>query len=67
MKPITFFLSIVIIIIGGCITSSSPSTNGYQMTVDADSIHLYDGNRYIGSLASSAVPELDSLIIEDNR
>ena len=57
----------MMIIIGGCTISSCPPSNGYQITVDADSIRLYDGNRYVGSLACSAVPALDSLIIEDNR
>jgi hypothetical protein len=65
MRKITLFLLITTIV--GCTISSCPSTNGYQMTVDADSIRLYDGNRYVGSLASSSVPALDSLIIEDNR
>ena len=69
MKHITLFLAILIMIIGGCtISSYNPSPNReYQMSVDADSIHLYDGNRYVGSLACSVVPALDSLIIEDNR
>lgn len=65
MRKIITFLLITSIV--GCTITSSPSTNGYQMSVDADSIHLYDGNRYVGSLACSAVPALDSLIIEDNR
>ncbi len=62
---ITFIL--LISIIGGCTISSCPGTSGYQMSIDCDSIRIYDGNRYVGSLACSAVPALDSLIIEDNR
>jgi hypothetical protein len=65
MRKIILFLLITTIV--GCTISSRPSTNGYQMTVDADSIYIYDGDRYVGSLACSAVPALDSLIIEDNR
>jgi len=65
MRKITLFLLIATIV--GCTISSRPSTNGYQMTVDADSIYIFDGDRYVGSLASSSVPALDSLIIEDNR
>ena len=65
MRKIILFLLITTIV--GCTISSRPSTNGYQMTVDADSIYIYDGYRYVGSLACSAVPALDSLIIEDNR
>jgi len=62
MKIITFILLLIILI--GC---NSSSNGEYQVTVDADSIRLYDGNRYVGSLACSDVPQLDSLIIEDNR
>ncbi len=65
MRKIILFLLITTIV--GCTISSRPSTNGYQMKVDADSIYIFDGNRYVGSLACSAVPALDSLIIEDNR
>jgi len=61
MMMITLFLITAIV---GC---NSSSNGEYQVTIDADSIHLYDGNRYVGSLASSSVPALDSLIIEDNR
>ena len=62
MKIITFVLLLITLI--GC---NSSSNGEYQMTVDADSIYIFDGDRYVGSLASSAVPALDSLIIEDNR
>jgi hypothetical protein len=65
MKKIILFLLVTTIV--GCTISSRTSTNGYQMTVDADSIYIFDGDRYVGSLASSSVPALDSLIIEDNR
>ena len=65
MRKIILFLLITTVV--GCTISSRPSTNGYQMTVDADSIYIFDGDRYVGSLACSAVPALDSLIIEDNR
>ncbi len=65
MRKIITLLLITSIV--GCTISSCPSTTGYQMSVYADSIRLYDGNRYVGSLACSAVPALDSLIIEDNR
>ena len=67
MRKIMIALLLLIAIMEGCTISSCPSTTGYQMSVDADSIRLYDGNRYVGSLACSAVPALDSLIIEDNR
>ena len=67
MRKIMITLLLLISIMEGCTISSSPGTTGYQMTVDADSIRLYDGDRYVGSLACSAVPALDSLIIEDNR
>jgi hypothetical protein len=60
-------LLLLIAIMEGCTISSCPGTSGYQMSVDADSIRLYDGNRYVGSLACSDVPRLDCLIIEDNR
>jgi hypothetical protein len=65
-KIITFLL--ITSIVGCTISSYSPYPNReYQMSVDADSICLYDGDRYVGSLVYSAVPALDSLIIEDNR
>jgi hypothetical protein len=62
MRKITLFILITTIV--GC---NSSSNGEYQMTVDADSIYIFDGDRYVGSLASSSVPALDSLIIEDNR
>ena len=67
MRKIMITLLLLIAIMEGCTISSCPGTSGYQMSVDADSIRLYDGDRYVGSLACSAVPALDSLIIEDNR
>ena len=67
MRKIMIALLLLIAIMEGCTISSCPATTGYQMSVDADSIRLYDGDRYVGSLACSAVPALDSLIIEDNR
>ena len=69
MRKIMIALLLLIAIMEGCtISSYNPYPNReYQMSVDADSIRLYDGNRYVGSLACSAVPALDSLIIEDNR
>jgi hypothetical protein len=65
MRKITLLLLITTVV--GCTISSCPGTSGYQMSVDCDSIRIYDGNRYVGSLACSAVPALDSLILEDNR
>jgi hypothetical protein len=62
MRKIILFLLIATIV--GC---NSSSNGEYQMTVDADSIYIFDGDRYVGSLACSSVPALDSLIIEDNR
>jgi hypothetical protein len=69
MKKILFFLITAVIVVG-CTISSCPTTiniREYQLSVDCDTIHIYDGNRYVGSLASSSVPTLDSLIIEDNK
>jgi len=65
MRKITLLLLITTVV--GCTISSCPRQTGYQMSIDCDSIRIYDGNRYVGSLACSAVPALDSLIIEDNR
>jgi hypothetical protein len=67
MKIVITFILLITLLIGGCTISSCPGTSGYQMSIDCDSIRIYDGDRYVGSLASSAVPALDSLIIEDNR
>lgn len=67
MKIVITFILLITLLIGGCTISSCPRQTGYQMSIDCDSIRLYDGNRYVGSLACSAVPALDSLILEDNR
>lgn len=67
MRKIMITLLLLIVIMEGCTISSCPRRSGYQMSIDCDSIRLYDGDRYVGSLACSAVPALDSLILEDNR
>ena len=62
-KIVTFFLLTLLLLIA----YRASIIREYQFDVNADSILIYDGDRYVGSLACSAVPVLDSLIIEDNR
>jgi hypothetical protein len=62
-KIVTFFLLTLLLLIA----YRASIIREYQFDVNADSILIYDGDRYVGSLACSAVPALDSLIIEDNR
>jgi hypothetical protein len=62
-KIVTFFLLTLLLLVA----YRASIIREYQFDVNADSILVYDGDRYVGSLACSAVPALDSLIIEDNR
>jgi hypothetical protein len=42
-------------------------THEYQMDVDEDSVHIYDNQRFVGSVPFKDNPSLDSLILKDNQ
>lgn len=39
----------------------------YQIELSLDSIHLYDGERYVGGIKTTWEHGIDSLIIKDNE
>jgi hypothetical protein len=66
MKKIITFIAIAITLIA-CQDNRFVVEGEYQLYVDSDSIRLYDKNRHVATIAASAVPVLDSVIIDDNQ
>ena len=47
-----------------------PEQRDYQLDVGEDNIRVYDGSRYVGTIAlqdTSNITELDNLILLDNQ
>jgi hypothetical protein len=68
MKPIVknAIICLIVVIIVGLL----PEQRDYQLDVGEDTIRVYDGYRYVGTIAlqdTSNITELDNLILLDNK
>jgi hypothetical protein len=68
MKPIIKYVGILLIAV--ITLALLPEQRDYQLDVGKDNIKVYDGSRYVGTIAlqdTSNITELDNLILLDNH
>jgi len=72
MKPTIKYVVIILIaiLIAVCMIALLPKQKDYQLDVGEDTIRVYDGSRYVGTIKlqdTSNITELDNLILLDNK
>ena len=68
MKPIIKYVGILLVAV--ITLALLPEHRDYQLDVGEDTIRVYDGSRYVGTIKlqdTSNITELDNLILLDNK
>lgn len=62
--------SVAILLIVSILFARFPKPRSYQLDVGKENVQVWDGNRYVGTIAlqdTSNITELDNLILLDNK